>query len=274
MQMDSLETYITKHVQSKKLLTDNTMMLDIGAYHGDFTRFMLSESQIQKAILFEPNPENYEYLTNAFIDNKNISIINQAVGDEDKMLAFYCNNDLATGSVLQYDNHDAASSSVRCQNVKQVRVDDFVSGLAGNPRISFIKIDTQGYDLSVMKGAVNTIKHHQPWLVVELIFVPLYQQQAKPATIIGWLSDQGYELGGMYNMHHTTDGWLAFADAIFIPANISSEFETPYSVVPSVKQMQEEIDMLRAVCAERLDLINKLHNDAQKKKKRFGFINL
>lgn len=265
MQIDSLESFLISHIKNGSLSTENSILLDIGAYRGDFTQFMLSESHIQNAFLFEPNLDNYTVLETTFQKNNKIKLINQAVGNTRSTLTFYCNNDLATGSILQYNDTDDQNnpSTKKCSSVEQITIDDYLENTHSSERISFIKIDTQGYDLNVLKGAVNTIQKHQPWLIVELIYIPLYHNQASPASIMTWANEQNYSLAGLFNVHNSADGWLAFADGVFIPTHKTQGFKAPYSMNASITHLNDEIAMLRNACEERLALINRLHNESK-----------
>ena len=35
------------------------------------------------------------------------------------------------------------------------------------PRLDFFKLDVEGYEVSALTGALNTIKQHRPWIWVE-----------------------------------------------------------------------------------------------------------
>lgn len=262
MQVESMEKWLSHHINTGKLKTKNSVLLDVGAYRGDFTKQLFLESDIDKAILFEPNSENYLSLKSIFSNNTNVAIINCALGDKEELIEFHCDSDLATGSVLNYQHSPDSLASIKSQNVQLSTMDQYLQENNLSQPISIIKIDTQGFDLRVLKGAEQTIALHSPWIIVELIFVPLYQNQSHPHEISAWLSAHGYSQAGMFNIHVTSEGWLAFADGVFVPTQMMNDFNAPYYMNHTNAQLLSENTMLRSACEERLELINRLHREA------------
>ncbi len=249
----------------EKVIAPNGILLDVGAYHGDFTKPLLATHRFKSAVLFEPNTKNMAELRHTFQDQANVRLVDSAVSHEVGQVDFYCTNDFATGSVLAYEDKQAAPSTIHKTTVNQTTLDLFVQNDLSNAAISFIKIDTQGHDLNVLKGAEAILQRDAPMVVVEFIFVNLYQQQASPHAISAWLAERNYSLAGVFNEHYTQEGWLAFADAVFVPNKLMSEFTEPYHARPEWQQLKNENDMLRATCEERLILINTLHEEASKR---------
>ncbi|MDR3491455.1 MAG: FkbM family methyltransferase [Gammaproteobacteria bacterium] len=244
---------------------NGTAMIDVGAYHGDFTERLLSTKNITKSHLFEPNTEHYNYLENKFADNKNISIYPYALGNEMGIKNFNCSQDDATGSLLQYHDkyhHENSGKTVRSFSVDVTTLDDVYAKYFPNDRIGLIKIDTQGFDLEVLKGAEKLIKEQKPWLVIELNFLPFYASQAPINSIFNWLVNAGYSLGGFFNDHYSKDKWLAFADGIFIPENTINTVIEPFTTKAFSEDLLEQNKYLENVCEERLALINDLHTEA------------
>jgi hypothetical protein len=60
----------------------------------------------------------------------------------------------------------------------------------------FLKIDTQGTELSVLRGAEATLPH-AVGVLVELSFVELYEGQALFAEIVDWLAARNFLLLAM-----------------------------------------------------------------------------
>jgi FkbM family methyltransferase len=259
MHIESMESWLHHHINTNSLNTKDSLILDVGAYHGDFTKKMLLNKSIEKACLFEANKDNHTILEAEFAKNRQIELYHCAVSDQEGEIEFHCDSDKATGSILPYQYWSADAPEVKKQVVKMISLDNHFNQHPLSQRISIIKIDTQGNDLSVLKGAKQTLASHQPWLVVELVYVPLYKNQGNPDEIAHHLAAQNYGLAGMFNMNYSADGWLAFADGVFVPRTLMNSFKTPFQMNFTDSELIAENKMLRTACDERLELINRLH---------------
>ncbi len=260
--MDECISWLAQH---KELLPKESVCLDVGAYHGEFTERSFQAGIFSTAWLFEPNPENINILKQTSFKNP-VKIINVAVSNMVGHGHLYYNQDLATGSLLPYfeSENKKCDNKIIATKVHQITLDYFYKKFSNKQRISLIKIDTQGMDLHVLKGAANLIQKQRPWIVAELIFLPLYHNQSNPIEIINWCTHQNYMIGGFFNDHYSFDGWLSYADIIFIPQEIFKYFQLPFNIRRTPIQ-ESEISILKKICDERLELINYLHSEAEKR---------
>lgn len=86
------------------------------------------------------------------------------------------------------------------------------------PQVDILKIDTQGFDLQVLKGARGSFEDQAiRFVLLELIFGDLYEGQGRVDDLFRLLLDQRMELVGIYDLHfvHDRAGW---ADALFAAA--------------------------------------------------------
>ena len=231
--------------------------LDVGAHHGAFSIGMLSELATEIVFAFEPHGANFQQLQGVTVDLPQIVCVNAAVGEHDGSAAFSCNQDSATGSVLPYV--DESQHSVEREHVPMIALDTFCREFpALNRDIGLIKIDTQGYDLAVLRGCEGVLKQHQPIVYLEFIYANLYRDQATPFEIERWMNERGYRLAGLANVHTGANGMLAFCDALFIPAAIDAASMPPYRQIDNEQSWLDQIATLDRICAERLVVIETL----------------
>jgi FkbM family methyltransferase len=121
-------------------------VIDIGAWCGTWAKAM--EPYARKVIAFEPDKIHFECLMkNATI---NCDPRMEAVGSEEKYIS------------LTEDNFTQAKRIGKSGNTRMVTIDSF-----DYKEVDLIKIDVEGYELEVLKGAEKTLRNTQ-YLMIEL----------------------------------------------------------------------------------------------------------
>lgn len=141
------------------------LCIDIGANNGSFSKFILEKSENCKVIAFEPLPKCYEKLlilkdeyperfmpVNMGVADKG-SILELNFGDEDSEFASFSKEI----NKISY----VGESNVNKINVEVISLDKYFSELHVDT-IDFIKIDTEGFEYEVLKGATKTIDSFKP----------------------------------------------------------------------------------------------------------------
>lgn len=77
-----------------------------------------------------------------------------------------------------------------------------------------LKLDVQGYELEVLKGAEKTLQKVGV-VQCEVEFNPLYENQPLFPAIDGFLRERGFELYDLRNLHYLS-GQLYWADAFYL----------------------------------------------------------
>ncbi|HKU65849.1 MAG TPA: FkbM family methyltransferase [Rhizomicrobium sp.] len=136
--------------------------LDIGAALGAYT-WPLSRL-CQSCIAFEPNPLQAAYLRRAL--GKSVRIENCALSDQDGettlLIPLERGRDMA-GLATVGSGEWLQGREVRRQTVIMHRLDSF-----DLPPVGFIKLDVEGHELAVLKGAGNLLRRDKPILLTEL----------------------------------------------------------------------------------------------------------
>jgi FkbM family methyltransferase len=138
------------------------VVYDVGAHAGFFTllcsRLTGAEGRVYA---FEPRPQNADRLRrNADVNGAtNVQLIAAAVSDRAGDAAFVMHESTLEGRLAD----DGESSSAR---VRTETIDALVAGGMAPP--DFIKIDVEGAEGAVIRGAVRTIDTHRPLMLVEV----------------------------------------------------------------------------------------------------------
>lgn len=133
-------------------------MIDVGAYNGCFSLKHLYT--FEKIYGFEANSHNFSAFT------KNIELsgaatrivpINAAVGEKDGVLPLYLSNE-DTHSLIPVEGAD-------CEEVRAVTLDSWLMKIP--ERVALLKIDVEGAEIGVIKGGMQLIKKHRPYILLE-----------------------------------------------------------------------------------------------------------
>lgn len=145
----------------------NTMYIDIGANVGSTALPAAVKEKSLEVHAFEPNPKIFNILKVNKQQNQcdNLFLHNYAVGFKKEISQlFITQRDKANfgSSSLQNNNDIIDSKSIQ---VNVIKLDDYFE--KQEKTISLIKIDVQGFEWEVIKGAKNIIAKQKPTIIFE-----------------------------------------------------------------------------------------------------------
>jgi FkbM family methyltransferase len=180
-------------------------VFDVGANVGNYGVFLREEVGYKGLIISaEPVHEYYQrakLLANA---DGNWIVHNLALGSHSGRLLINVTKNIAFSSFLTPDTRhvpEMADRSVvtRTEEVDVVRFNEFLHGVRAGRSIGniYLKLDTQGYDLEVIKGAGAAVADVRA-LQSEISVLPLYAEAPDYITAIRTLSDLGFHISGLF----------------------------------------------------------------------------
>lgn len=162
-QLDGVEAL----VQDLNLPPD-AIFLDIGANIGVYSLHL--SRYFAQVFAFEPNPVTFGYLNSNILGAGlgNTVPVNLGLSDTCGRSSIYVptNGNLGWAS-LEPEHHEI---DVRQMDVETQTLDEFVASrnLPG-AQLGLIKVDVEGHEMSVLKGAQNTLAAFQPPLLCEVL---------------------------------------------------------------------------------------------------------
>jgi FkbM family methyltransferase len=157
----------------KHIIKKESVCIDIGANQGEYTLWLAKLSGVSgKVISFEPLTKMYNQLNiniglnSGFIDR--IITVNKGLSDSISQLPIYSvNND------NQHADNEGMPSlyptdtkNTFIENISLSTLDIELSNM-NIQKVDFIKIDVEGAELFVLKGALNTLNKYKPALLIE-----------------------------------------------------------------------------------------------------------
>ena len=175
-----------------KLISDNhPLIFDIGAEDGQSCERY--SKLFTKPILhaFEPRPDQFGIMKSKFNDKKNIYLNNVAVGSKTEIKKF---NQIKGGGRSSFLKSTVDNLSNQTQiDVQVITIDEYVNK-NNIKRINLLKIDTQGYEDEVLKGAQETLKLNKIDIIeIELILGNMYEKTLSFNEIENLIYPYGYK---------------------------------------------------------------------------------
>jgi len=143
----------------------DTVCIDIGANDGGYTQMFLDKG-FKGIHCFEPVPDVFEKLAQRFKDVENVILNNCGLSDKDKMLL----NQTVYSSWTLKDNDGTDDINIAVDYKGKPGFDVLLRTLDGyvtSDDIGLIKLDADGYELRILRGAKNTINYCQPVIMCE-----------------------------------------------------------------------------------------------------------
>lgn len=146
--------------------------LDVGSNSGVYSIMAGVVNPNLKVYSFEPNPVNFERLSENLSLNKlkNVVPIQLAVGNSEEDVKFSVQDEsklTETSSVVSNFANSFAKGKTKEINVKQTTLDSFIKKQRIQP--DFIKIDVEYYEKEVLEGAADCLKEHKPLVMCEVL---------------------------------------------------------------------------------------------------------
>lgn len=194
---------------------EEIMIIDAGANRGQSVKAYRAAFPRATIHAFEPSPRVFnDQLLPEYGHTANVRLWNIALGCQCGTQTLLENSSSVMTSFLT-PGEACWGSIVQRTEVAMTTLDSFTS----NNDIEFIhilKIDTQGFDLEVLKGATRLLNEARIGMIaIEINFASLYEGQPELDSIYRHLRDQDFALAGLYKIRFL-NGLLGWMDALFI----------------------------------------------------------
>lgn len=188
-------------------------VIDVGAHRGEFGTLLRGTGYRGRIASFEPIAENFRVLEAAAANDPNWNVFQIALGSRFGTADMRMFKGSTFHSLLDSSAYgrERFADQLELQRVASVRLDRLdnildrvVEGIP-EPRV-FLKTDTQGFDLEVVRGLGVRIDRVEA-IQIELTTRPLYENVTNP--LIGALTELqglGFDLSGIFPVVFGADG--------------------------------------------------------------------
>lgn len=186
-------------------------IFDVGANIGQSTMKFRAGFPDARIFSFEPVLDTFEQLSKNVLSDTNITCHNLALGNEQGKKTMYLSDQSLTNSLVPPKTESIS------EEITMSMLDEFADAHQVD-RIDLLKIDAEGFDLEVLKGAKKIIDTQKvPFILVEAGFHPGDERHVLFDDLRAFLMPMGYSIFGMYDqtLEWSGEQRLRFANVCF-----------------------------------------------------------
>jgi FkbM family methyltransferase len=183
-------------------------VIDVGAAEGTWTQECLSVFPDAKYLLVDPLPANVSKLEALAAAHPNVAWWGGAVGPMAGTLKLFEHGDQT--SAFEGPSFPGPVIEVEQRTLDNLTAEKSLTG----PLI--LKLDVQGMELEVLKGAVETLRRTE-LVLAELNILYVYEGGCLAQEVIGFLAEHGFQIFDICSYaQRPRDGMLAQSDFLFV----------------------------------------------------------
>lgn len=173
------------------------IVLDVGANSGQYARELRNTGYKERIISFEPLSSAYAQLVDNRKSDASWEVFNLALGDSDGKAVINIAGNSYSSSILEmlpaHLKSAPASGYVGQEQVKIAKLDSIFGSLHLEGKSIYLKIDTQGFEESVLRGAENSLQFINT-IQLEMSLLPLYHGELLFPAMYALLCGKGYQM--------------------------------------------------------------------------------
>jgi FkbM family methyltransferase len=187
-------------------------IIDIGAQYGDYAILWAKKFHV-KVVAIEPLSQNFKEMFDDCVLNNVLShdITKLNNGEVDCQNYF-----IGDGNPITFTaTGNMASKQINGEKANTITLDDFIHQHLYEIIPDIIKIDVEGFEMEVLKGAVNTLKTFHPKIIIETHSKQLRQQCHQYLKNLGYyLYFEGRTVKGVDWMDEVTNLFYEYSNPL------------------------------------------------------------
>jgi len=155
----------------RMLLTQNSVIFDVGAHAGQYSKMFVR--LFPKSHIYAFEPASYTYIILAIVHLlrgwKNVMLVKKGLGHREAILTLSIpiKKSGSFGFGLSHLGHREAHKTYFSEDISITTCDAFVAE-QNVKAVDFIKIDIEGSETDMLKGAEHTLSTYRPMLLIEM----------------------------------------------------------------------------------------------------------
>ncbi len=196
------------------------LVIDIGANAGQFAQELRDDmGYANRIVSFEPLSSAFRSLEEKAKKDKDWQVHHCALGDIDGKGLINISNNIQSSSILEMlpAHLEAAPYShyLGQEEIEIHKLDSLFERIASGGRNIYMKMDTQGFETRVLKGAEKSLARIDT-IQMEMSLVPLYKDELVFTEMYSLMAGKGYSMISLDpGFTNNENGQLLQVDAVF-----------------------------------------------------------
>lgn len=146
----------------EQIVGPDSVCIDVGCHKGEILDLILKAAPNHRHYAFEPIPSLFQQLEKKYPTQAHL--FNCALSNEKGETTFNYVKNAPAYSGIKERRYDIENPDIEKISVKLEKLDDLIPE---NENIALIKIDVEGGEFNVLKGAIKTIQKSKPYIIFE-----------------------------------------------------------------------------------------------------------
>jgi FkbM family methyltransferase len=182
----------------EQTLSDDSTFVDVGANRGEFSIAAALKLREGRVVSFEPHPRIFdELLRNVAINElTNVQAIQIGLADRSAEAQLFEANDVSSDGSWNAGLGTIHEMRARQRIVAKIKLAplDVIREELDLRRIDVMKIDVEGAELSVLRGAADAISDCKPIILMEVNEESCRSAGYPAQVLLDWLRRRGYDI--------------------------------------------------------------------------------
>lgn len=194
-------------------------IIDVGANEGDFGSLMRGIGFKGEIFSFEPVAEAFGILASRAINDDKWHAYDFALGSEAGVSQINVSRFSQFSSILSANEYGNSWENMQVEHQQAIVIKTldqcFSEGIIHGGKRYLLKMDTQGYDLEVFKGAKDSLSS-VCCMLSELSLIPLYEGMPNYLESLAIYAGEGFSASGFYPITRHQNLALNEVDCMFV----------------------------------------------------------
>ena len=174
----------TKHIKKSGHATESTAIVDVGAFNGATALYFAGEFPEARIYAIEPNPQMASTLRDIAKQHQSIFVKNIALGRLKQEATLHLTSNGVSSSINELNAVEIEKqppqyrSWLKEESAMKVQVSTLDEEFKDAANVLLIKLDTQGTELDVLEGGVETLKRTR-FVLAEMNNHQMYKNTAQ-----------------------------------------------------------------------------------------------